>query len=119
MGLGSIRSNGQDSNEIVIRGAAIAKWIHLRLPSCHPGFESQAHHLHFYQIKFELFHVEKTKNKQKEAGIGPFFLKKEQLDKIIQRKDSKNILLDIARYVCFCQLSAAALSFSCATSMIS
>ena len=27
------------------RGAAIVQWIHLRLPSCCPGFESQAHHL--------------------------------------------------------------------------
>ena len=40
-------------------GAAIAQWICLRLPSFHPGFESQAHHLCFYQ--FELCHVEKTK----------------------------------------------------------
>ena len=30
------------------RGAAIAQWIRLRLPSCRPGFESQAHHLNFY-----------------------------------------------------------------------
>ena len=35
------------------RGAAIAQWIRLYLPSCHPGFESQAHHLRFYQFKFE------------------------------------------------------------------
>ena len=26
---------------------AIAPWFHLRLPSCSPGFESQAHHLCF------------------------------------------------------------------------
>ena len=31
-------------------GAAIAQWIHLRLPSCRPGFESQANHLSFYFI---------------------------------------------------------------------
>ena len=36
------------------RGAAIAQWIHLRLPSCCPGFESQAHNLHFYEFIFEL-----------------------------------------------------------------
>ena len=30
------------------RGVVIAQWICLRLPSCHPGFESQAHHLCFY-----------------------------------------------------------------------
>ena len=34
-------------------GAAVAQWIHSRLPSCHPGFESQAHHLRFFQFKFE------------------------------------------------------------------
>ena len=32
-------------------GAAVAQWIHSRLPSCHPGFESQAHHLRFFQFK--------------------------------------------------------------------
>ena len=31
-------------------GAAIAQWIHLQLPSCHPGLESQAHHLRFHQF---------------------------------------------------------------------
>ena len=41
---------------IHLRGAAIAQWIRLRLPSYRPGFESQALH----------------QNKQKEAGIGPF-----------------------------------------------
>ena len=33
-----------------LRGAAIAQWIRLRLPSCRPGFESQANHLSFYFI---------------------------------------------------------------------
>ena len=28
-----------------LKGAAITQWIHVRLPSCGPGFESQAHHL--------------------------------------------------------------------------
>ena len=28
-------------------------YIRLRLPSCHPGIESQAHHLRFFQFKFE------------------------------------------------------------------
>ena len=41
------------SNLLNTRGAAVAQWICLRLPSCHPGFESQAHHLCFYQFKFE------------------------------------------------------------------
>ena len=30
--------------------AVIAPWFHLRLPSCGPGFESQANHLHFLQF---------------------------------------------------------------------
>ena len=50
---------------------AIAQWIRLRLPSCHPGFKSQAHHLRYHQF-IELFNVEKTKIK-KEAVIGPFY----------------------------------------------
>ena len=32
------------------RGAAIAQWIHLHLPSCCPGFESPAYHLHFCNL---------------------------------------------------------------------
>ena len=38
---------------ILYRGAAVAQWIRSRLPSCRPGFESQAHHLCFFQFKFE------------------------------------------------------------------
>ena len=55
-------------------GAAIAQWIRLRLPSSHPGFESQAYHLCFFQIIYLSFELgcEKNENKQKEAGIGPF-----------------------------------------------
>ena len=30
------------------RGAAIAQWIRLGLPSSRPGFESQARHLRFF-----------------------------------------------------------------------
>ena len=30
--------------------AAIALWFRLCLPSCGPGFESQAHHLRFFQF---------------------------------------------------------------------
>ena len=43
-----VRGNYQD-----IRGkwgAAIAQWNSLRLPSCCPGFESQANHLSYYFI---------------------------------------------------------------------
>ena len=54
--------------------AATAPWFCLHLPSCSPGLESQAHHLHFYQFVLKLYQ-EKNENKQKEAGIGPFFKK--------------------------------------------
>ena len=57
----------------VYGGAAIAQWIRPNLPSCCPGFESQAHHLRFDQ--FMLVCVKKGENKQKESGIGPFFKK--------------------------------------------
>ena len=46
-------------------GVAIAKWISLCLPSCGLRFESQAHHLCFYQFIFELCRVEKTKINKK------------------------------------------------------
>ena len=54
-------------------GAAIAPWFRLGLPSCGPGFESQAHHLCFFQFVLLKFYPENNENKQKEAGIGPFF----------------------------------------------
>ena len=66
-------------------GAAIAQWISLRLPSCCPGFESQAHHLCFFQfILFKLYichlnwNVKTTKINIKQAGIGPFLKIKEK-----------------------------------------
>ena len=53
--------------------AAIAPWFRLRLPSsCGPGFESQAHHLHFFQLVLLKLYRENNENKQKKAGIGPF-----------------------------------------------
>ena len=42
-----------------------AQWTRLCLPSCHPRFESQAHHQCFYQFVFQLCHVEKTKINKK------------------------------------------------------
>ena len=70
------------NKELVLGGAAIAQWIRLRLPSCHPGFESQAHHLHFFQFTlFKLYichlnwNVNRTKINKKEARIGPFLKK--------------------------------------------
>ena len=56
--------------------AAIAPWFRLRLPSCGPGFKSQALHLRFFQL-LKLYR-DNNENKQKESGIGPFFFKKNQ-----------------------------------------
>ena len=46
------------------------------LPSCRPKFESQAHHVRFYQFKFEFLIVTRgnDENKQKEAGFGTFLI---------------------------------------------
>ena len=56
-------------------GAAIAQWICRRLPFGCPGFESQAHHLCFYQFKFKLWDVEKTKLNRNIGGDWPIFKK--------------------------------------------
>ena len=65
--------------KINLRGAAIAQWIRLHLPSCCPGFESQAHHLCFFQfIKFKLYichlnrNVKRTKINKKRPRIAHF-----------------------------------------------
>jgi len=56
------------------RVAAIAPWFRLRLPSCGPGFDSQALHLCFFQFVLLKLYRENNENKQKEAGIVPFFI---------------------------------------------
>ena len=55
--------------------AAIDPWFRLRLPSCGPGFKSQAHHLRFFQFVLLKLYRGNNENKEKEAGIGPFFKK--------------------------------------------
>ena len=42
---------------IIFRGAAIAQWIHLHIPSCHQGFKSQASTYTIYAFinKFEQY----------------------------------------------------------------
>ena len=76
------------ASKLHYRGAAIAQWIHLRLPSCCPWFESQAHHLCFYQIIFELLHVEKTKINKKRPG-STHFLEKLQICSFLHRYSQK------------------------------
>ena len=70
-----LRRNSKKINaklKIGPRVAAIAQWIHLRLPSRRPGFEYQTHQLRFYQIIFDLRHVEKTKINKKRSGLAHF-----------------------------------------------
>ena len=62
-------------------GAAIAQWICLRLPSSRPGFDSQALHLCFYHLWWNLYFicpcvVKKNENKPKRSRVWPIFLKK-------------------------------------------
>ena len=56
-------------------GASITQWISLHLPFCHPGFESQAHHLCFNHLKSNFWyicHVKRLKINKKEARFGSF-----------------------------------------------
>ena len=55
---------------------AIALWISLRLPSCRPGFKSQAYFIQF--VIFELSCEKDENKKRKEAGNCPHFIKTNQ-----------------------------------------
>ena len=63
----------------------IALCFRLRLPSCSPGFESQAHHLHLFnlQANFVLYlslNFEKDENKHKKRlGLALFKIQKDCL----------------------------------------
>ena len=51
-------------------GTAIAQWIRLRLPSCCPGLEFQAHYQCFKkQLIFESSHIEMTKMNKTRPGL--------------------------------------------------
>ena len=57
---------------LFLSGAAIAQWINLTLPSCRPGFESQAHHLCFHNLQSNLCyicHVKRTKINRKRPRL--------------------------------------------------
>ena len=65
---------------IKIGGAAVAQWIRSRLPSCRPGFESQAHHLRFFQIwKIWIVACWKDENKRKRRPGLAHFKKKHKI----------------------------------------
>ena len=56
--------------KIAIQVAAIAPWFRLRLPSCGPGFESQAHHLCFFN--YWNCNEKITKINKKRPGLAHF-----------------------------------------------
>ena len=56
------------------------------------GFKSQAHHLHFYQFKFELWTVEKTKINRKRGLDWPIFKTNSMLFPGIEGLSSKLFL---------------------------
>ena len=61
-----------------LKGAAIAQSIHLRLPSCHPGFEHTIHALLIYNQICAIYVPElwkRTKLNTKEAGFDQFCFK--------------------------------------------
>ena len=51
--------------------AAIAPWFRLHLPSCGPGFESQAHHLCFFNLYWNC--KKRSKINKKRPGLAHFF----------------------------------------------
>ena len=56
--------------------AAIAQWIHLCLPSCRPGFQSDAHHLRFINLYLNCVMWKKTKVNKRGLDWFNCFLKK-------------------------------------------
>ena len=66
-----------------MRGAAIAQWIRLRLPSCHPVRVPSTPSMLFFNLylSFEL-ECEKNENKQKRGWDWPFKKKKYKHDEI-------------------------------------
>ena len=52
--------------------AAIAPWFCLRLPSYGPGFESQAHHICFFQFVLLKLYWDETKINKKRPGLAHF-----------------------------------------------
>ena len=55
--------------------ASIALWYHLHLPSCGRGFESQTHHLHFFNLYYWNCNEKRTKINKKRPGLTHFYKK--------------------------------------------
>ena len=58
----------------IYNNAAIAPWFCLRLPFCGPGFQSQAHHLRFFNLYWNC-NVKGTKINKKRPGLAHFLKK--------------------------------------------
>ena len=92
-------------NHFIIGGAAVAHWIRLYLPSCHPRFESQAHHLCFYHLWYLCYicHVKSTKINKKRPGLA-------HLKKInVHRIKPKGTWIFLWQYSAFGDIAAAVL----------
>ena len=58
------------SEDIFGWAAAIAQWYHLRLPSCGRWFESQEHHLRFFNFYYWNCNEKRTKINKNRPGLG-------------------------------------------------
>ena len=80
--------------------AAIAPWFCLRLPSCSPGFESQAGHLCFFQFELLqfIFGIRKLqKFRKKRPGLAPYLKKHWQLSKFKNHIRIFQVLVSVLR----------------------
>ena len=73
-------------------------WIHLRLPSCRPGFESHPHHLCFYNLLYNFWYicyVKRTKINKKRR-VWSLFSKFYSTDPEREReRESENVSCDM------------------------
>ena len=82
----------QVSKHLPLQSAAIAHWIRLRLPSCRPRFESQSHHLRFYQLQSNLCYICQVKEfgrvwqilKKTFASISFYFCACQSMSRIVR-----------------------------------
>ena len=66
--------------------AAIAPWFHQRLPSCGPWFESQAHHICFFNLYYCNCNEKRIKINKKRPGLA--HLKKQYQNQECSSKDN-------------------------------
>ena len=66
------RTSGSLKNFIRVGAAAIAPCFSLHLQQCGPGFESQAHHLRFYNLYYWNCNEKRTKINKKKPELSHF-----------------------------------------------